>query len=155
MVVADKLRSFLDEHEVRYHVLKHHERFTSPEIAQELHIPGQELAKVVMVNVDGKLVMGVVTANDQVDLGTLADIAGAATAELANEDEFQETFPDCELGATPPFGNLYDLDVYVDEALARDKEIVFEAGSHREAVKLTYADFVRLVKPTVGAIAQR
>ncbi len=154
MPVARKLKAFLDEHKVKYHVLSHHERFTSSEIAQALHVPGQELAKVVMVNADGKLVMVVVTANDRVDLASLKGVLGARETRLATEDDFRGTFPDCEVGAMPPFGNLYDVPVYADEALTRDKEIVFEAGNHKEAVKLTYADFNRLVKPKVVEIAK-
>ncbi|MHC4971337.1 MAG: aminoacyl-tRNA deacylase [Planctomycetota bacterium] len=153
MPVARKLKAFLDEHKVKYHVLSHHERFTSSEIAQALHVPGQELAKVVMVNADGKLVMAVVTANDRVDLGALKGVIGAKNAKLATEDDFKGTFPDCEVGAMPPFGNLYDVPVFADSALTKDEEIVFEAGNHKEAVKLSYGDFDRLVKPKVAEIA--
>lgn len=155
MPVARKLKAFLDEHKVKYHVLSHHERFTSSEIAQALHVPGQELAKVVMVKADGTLVMAVVTANDRVNLDSLKKLTGAREARLANEDDFRGTFPDCEVGAMPPFGNLYDVDVYADTALTKDEEIVFEAGNHKEAVKLAYADFERLVEPKVAEIAAR
>jgi Ala-tRNA(Pro) deacylase len=153
MPVARKLKAFLDEHKVKYHVLSHHERFTSSEIAQALHVPGQELAKVVMVKADGALVMAVVTANDRVDLASLKGVTGASDARLATEGDFEGTFPDCEVGAMPPFGNLYDVKVFADEALAKDEEIVFEAGNHKEAVKLTFEDFNRLVKPKVAKIA--
>jgi len=153
MPVARKLKAFLDEHRVRYHVLSHHERFTSSEIAQALHVPGQELAKVVMVKAGDKLVMVVLTANDRVDLAALKGAMGVREARLATEDDFRGTFPDCEVGAMPPFGNLYDVEVFADAALSKDKEIVFEAGNHKEAVKLAYEDFDRLVKPTVAEIA--
>jgi Ala-tRNA(Pro) deacylase len=155
MPVARKLKAFLDEHKVKYHVLSHHERFTSSEIAQALHVPGQELAKVVMVKADDSLVMAVVTANDRVDLGSLKKVVGAREAKLATEDDFRGTFPDCEVGAMPPFGNLYDVPVFADTALAEDEEIVFEAGNHKEVVKLSYADFNRLVKPKVAGISTR
>ena len=155
MVVAAKLKSYLDEHKVGYHVLKHHERFTSPEIAQALHVPGKELAKVVIVKADEKLVMGVLPANYQVDLAAFAKLVGAASAKLASESEFGGTFPDCELGAMPPFGNLYGVEVYVDATLAEDDEIVFEAGNHHEAIKLKYADFAEHVKPVLGEFAAR
>jgi Ala-tRNA(Pro) deacylase len=155
MPVARKLKAFLDEHKVKYHVLSHHERFTSSEIAQALHVPGQELAKVVMVKADGALVMAVVTANDRVDLASLKDVLGAREAKLASEADFRSAFPDCEVGAMPPFGNLYDVPVYADRALTKDEEIVFEAGNHKEAVKLSYSDFDRLVKPKIAEIAAR
>ncbi|MHC4547367.1 MAG: aminoacyl-tRNA deacylase [Planctomycetota bacterium] len=155
MPVAGKLKAFLDEHKVGYHVLTHHERFTSPEIAQALHVPGQEMAKVVMVKVNGKLVMGVLTANLRVDLGAFADVLKVKKAELATEKEFQGTFPDCEVGAMPPFGNLYDVEVYVDSSLTKDREIVFEAGNHKEAIKLPYETFARLVKPRVADFAAK
>lgn len=153
MPVARKLKAFLDEHRVQYHVLSHHERFTSSEIAQALHVPGQELAKVVMVKADGSLVMAVVTANDRVDLASLKRVLGAREAKLATEDDFKGAFPDCEVGAMPPFGNLYNVPVFADRTLAKDEEIVFEAGNHKEAVKLAFADFDRLVKPKVAEIA--
>jgi len=153
MPVARKLKAFLDEHKVKYHVLSHHERFTSPEIAQALHVPGQELAKVVMVKADGRLVMAVLTANDRLDLASLKAVTRASEARLATEDDFGGAFPDCEVGAMPPFGNLYDVEVFADTALAEDEEIVFEAGNHKEAVKLAFEDFNRLVKPKVAGIA--
>jgi len=155
MVIARKLKTFLDEEKVAYHVLRHHERFTSSEIAQALHVPGQMLAKVVMVKVKGKLQMAVLPANFLVDLKSFAKSVGAKEAELATEGEFKDTFPDCEVGAMPPFGNLYDVPVVVDRSLTADKEIVFEAGNHHEAIKLSYKDFARLVAPQIADIAQK
>lgn len=153
MVVAQKLKAFLDENKVAYHVLKHHERFTSPEIAQALHVPGQELAKVVILDADGKLVMAVLPSNVLVNLDAFARAMGASKARLASEEEFKGAFPDCEVGAMPPFGNLYGLDVYVDSLLTQDREIVFEAGNHQEAIKMAYEDFARLVHPKVADFA--
>jgi len=156
MPVAKKLKAFLDEAKVRYHVLAHHEEFTAQKIAEALHIPGQELAKVVMVKGDdGRLRMAVLPAPLKVDLSRFAKAAGMKSAKLATEAEFRGAFPECDLGAMPPFGNLYDLPVYVDRSLGDDEEIVFEAGNHREAVKLAYRDFERLVKPTVGEFGSR
>ncbi len=149
MVIARKLKAFLDEEKVTYHVLKHHEKYTSQEIAEALHVPGRMLAKVVMVKAKGKLQMAVLPANLRVDLD-----AFGAEAALATEAEFRDAFPDCEVGAMPPFGNLYGVPVVVDRALAADEEIVFEAGNHHEAIKLAYADFARLVKPRVEGIAR-
>jgi Ala-tRNA(Pro) deacylase len=154
MPVAKKLKAFLDKSKVGYHVLKHHERFTASEIAQALHVPGQDLAKVVMIQLDGRLVMAVLPANHRVNLAAFAESAGGELAVLATEQEFKDTFPDCEVGAMPPFGNLYGVDVFVDESLTADEQIVFEGGNHHEAVKLAYADFAGLVQPTVADFAQ-
>jgi Ala-tRNA(Pro) deacylase len=155
MVIASKLKSFLDGKKVVYHVLRHHERFTSQEIAQSLHVPGRMLAKVVIAKVPEGLRMAVLPGDLLLDLKAFARVAGVKHAALATETEFRDAFPDCEVGAMPPFGNLYGMPVVVDRALAEDEEIVFEAGSHHEAIKLWYADFARLVSPKVGEIAIR
>jgi len=155
MAIAARLKSFLDERKVRYHTLAHHERFTSSEIAQELHVPGSMLAKVVVVKADGKSIMVALDANSQIDLEALGDALGAQIVGLETEEEMRRQFPDCEVGAMPPFGNLYDLPVIVDTELANDKEIIFEAGNHHEAIKLAYADFDRLVKPKVAPVGVR
>lgn len=154
MAIARKLRAFLDERKVTYHVLTHHERFTAQEIAQALHVPGQMLAKVVMVMTDAQLRMAVVPADLRIDLDAFARACGAKVARLATEAEFKDRFPDCEVGSMPPFGNLYGVPVVVDGALAADEEIVFEAGTHHEALKLRYEDFARLVRPEVADIAR-
>jgi len=153
MVIAKKLKSYLDANKVRYHVLAHHECFTAPEIAQALHVPGHMLAKVVVVKADGREMIVALDANSKVDLDALGKTVGADKVELATEDEIRARFPDCEVGAMPPFGNLYDLPVVVDKP--GGAEIVFEAGNHHEAIKLAYADFDRLVKPKVAEIGLR
>ena len=150
MVVAAKLKSFLDESKVRYHVLKHHEKFTSPEIAQALHVPGQLLAKVVMLKTKDRLLMAVLPANLRVDLEKFAKVADVKTCALATEAQFRDSFPDCEVGAMPPFGNLYGIPVYVDRSLTKDDEIVFEAGNHHEAIQMTYAEYANLVHPRIA-----
>ncbi len=155
MSIARNLKTFLDENRVRYHVLKHHEEFTAQEIAHALHVPGKELAKVVMVKADGQLVMAVLPASFRVDLDKLAGVVAAERAELATENEFKGYFPDCEPGAMPPFGNLYHLPVYVDRTLAEDDQIVFEAGTHHEAIKLDYLDFERLAQPVEADFCRR
>jgi len=155
MAIAAKLKSFLDEQKVPYHLLAHHERFTSPEIAQALHVPGHMLAKVVVVKADDQVLIVALDANRQIDLEALGKAVGATMVGLVTEDELRQKFPDCEVGAMPPFGNLYDLPVVVDEALTNDTNIVFEAGNHHEAIKLAYADFDRLVHPKVAAVGVR
>ncbi|MCK6461645.1 MAG: YbaK/EbsC family protein, partial [Planctomycetes bacterium] len=129
MVVATKLKAFLDSKKVVYQVLRHHERFTSQEIAEALHVPGRMLAKVVIVKADGALRMAVLPGDLLLDLKKFAKAVAAREAVLATEDEFKDAFPDCELGAMPPFGNLYAMRVVVDRTLAADEHIVFEAGS--------------------------
>lgn len=148
-----KLREFLDQNGVKYVTLIHSPAYTAQEIAAAAHVPGKELAKTVVVRLDGRLAMAVLPASYRVDFGRLRKAAGAKNAELASKEDFQNTFPGCEIGAMPPFGNLYGLDVYVADVLAEDEKIAFNAGSHTELVQLAYRDFERLVKPKVAAFA--
>jgi Ala-tRNA(Pro) deacylase len=148
-----RLKEFLDSHGIKYIVISHSVAYTANGIAALTHIPGKELAKTVIVKVDNLLAMAVVSASQHVDLTLLKIASGARNVELASEDEFRDKFPDCETGAMPPFGNLYGIDVYADESLARDKEIAFNAGSHRELVRLAWEDFKTLVNPRVLKLA--
>jgi Ala-tRNA(Pro) deacylase len=148
----EKLKEFLDSHNVKYVVISHSLAYTAAEIAQLAHIPGKELAKTVMVKIDGALAMAVVSASQHVDLALLKAATFAKTVKLAAEDEFKESFPDCETGAMPPFGNLYGMPVFADESLSQDKEIAFNAGSHRELVRIAWEDFETLVQPRVMRI---
>ncbi len=148
-----KLRDFLDSRSIAYVVISHSVAYTAQGIAALAHIPGKELAKTVIVKVDGELAMAVLPASALVDLTRLRAAAGSHTVTLAGESEFKDRFPDCETGAMPPFGNLYGMAVFADESLTRDKEIAFNAGSHRELVRLAYADFERLVQPKVANFA--
>lgn len=152
-VPLSMLREFLDRNHIKYLVISHSVAYTAQGIAALTHTPGKELAKTVMVMVDGKLAMAVVPASYRVDLFKLKRYLGADTLELATENEFRDRFPDCETGSMPPFGNLYGMDVFADERLAEDKEIAFNAGSHRELVRMAYADFRELVKPVVIPLA--
>lgn len=117
------------------------------------HIHGKDLAKTVIVKVDGKLAMAVVPASHKVRLDHLRSTVGAKHVELASEQDFKDKFPGCDIGAMPPFGNLYDMDVYVSETLSQDEEIAFNAGSHTELIQLPYQDFERLVHPKVARIS--
>ena len=143
------LAKFLDENKIRYVRISHSPAYTAQEIAASAHIPGREVAKTVMVKIEGNMQMVVTCASCQIDLGELARAVGAQKVELATEDEFRGLFPECELGAMPPFGNLFDMQVFVTEELAEDDEIAFNAGSHTELVRMSYRDFARLVEPTV------
>lgn len=147
----DKLKKFLDDNGVRYVSIRHSPAYTAQEVAASGHIPGQELAKSVIVRLDGRLAMVAVPASEQVSLESLKRTSGAKEARIAEESEFKDRFPGCELGAMPPFGNLFDMDVYVSESLSEDEEIAFSAGTHSELLRLAYRDFERLVQPTMLA----
>jgi Ala-tRNA(Pro) deacylase len=150
----EKLRAFLDEHSVKYTSIRHSRAVTAQEIAELAHIPGKELAKTVMILIAGQIGMAVIPASHLVDFECLSDVAGVPV-ELADEGDFVELFPNCDVGAMPPFGNLYDLPVYVSETLAEDDAIAFSAGSHAEVIQLKYADFQRLVNPILGRFSYR
>jgi Ala-tRNA(Pro) deacylase len=150
----EKLKAFLDGNAVKYVLVKHSPAYTAQELAALSHVPGKEWAKTVMVKLDGKVAMAVVPASCRVVFDLLKGAAGAKTAELAGEREFKDLCPGCEVGAMPPFGNLFGMDVYVDAQLAEDVEIAFNAGSHTEMVRLPFADFQRLVQPKVVKLAR-
>lgn len=148
-----KLREFLDSNNVKYVTIGHSQAYTAQEIAASAHVPGQELAKTVMVKIDGKMAMVVLPASHKVVFARLQEALGTKDIELASEGEFKNAFPGCDVGAMPPFGNLYDMDVYVARSLTEDEEIAFNAGTHTELIKLGYKDFERLVQPSVVEIS--
>lgn len=148
------LKEFLDANHTRYVSIVHSLAYTAQETAASAHVSGKELAKTVMVDIDGAMAMAVVPASHKVDLDRLKQAAGAESADLACEEDFKSRFPDCEVGAMPPFGNLYDMDVYVAEPLTQDEEIAFNAGTHRELIQLAYADYEQLVHPRVGQFSR-
>lgn len=150
MTILRKLKGYLDESNVRYEVSSHRETYTAQEIAAALHVPGQKLAKVVIVKAGEKFAMAVMPATWKIDMEKMKAVLGNADVRLATEDEFKNLFPECDVGAMPPFGNLYDLDVYVDKSLTEDREIVFQGGTHVDTVNMNYQDFADLVKPTVA-----
>ncbi len=142
-----KLKELLEREKVKYVSIAHSTAYTAQELAASAHIPGKEIAKTVMVKLDGKMAMAVLPATVRVDLDRLREAAGVVKATLAVEEEFERLFPQCPAGAMPPFGNLYGMEVYVDRGLAEDEEIAFNAGSHAELIRMAYRDFERLVKP--------
>lgn len=147
---ARKLKQFLDEQNVNYKSYRHEEAYTAQESAAVQHIPGREWAKSVIVKVrQDKYAMVVAPAHYRIDFDRLRAFIGEET-RLATEEELKGLFPDCEVGAMPPFGNLYNLEVYVDEALQRDEYIWFNAGTHSESIRMKYADFERLASPKQG-----
>ncbi len=152
---AQRLKEYLDDNGVKYVAIKHSPAFTAQEVAQTAHIPGDEMAKTVIIRIDGEPAMAVLPASYLVDFESLKSAIGASSVSLATESEFRSLFPECELGAMPPFGNLYGIDVYVAERLASDEMIAFNACSHHEVYRLAYKDFARLVQPKVIRFATR
>lgn len=146
-MALQKLREFLDSRNIKYTVISHSRAFTAREIALTAHVPAKEIAKSVIVKADDRFIMTVVPASDMVDLKTLKKSLGAATAGLAVEEDFKGMFPDCEPGAMPPFGNLFNMEVIVSDDLRENQQIAFNAGTHHELVKMAYKDFEQLVQP--------
>jgi Ala-tRNA(Pro) deacylase len=146
---VQRLKDFLNVNKIKYVSVVHSQAYTAQEIAELTHITGKELAKTVIVKKDDRMTMAVLPASHKIDWNLLKEATGAGKIELATEKEFKDMFPDCEIGAMPPFGNLYNMEVYVEESLTKDREIAFNAGSHIELVKLSYEDFSRLTKPKV------
>ncbi|MDI5984024.1 YbaK/EbsC family protein [Halomonas sp. M4R5S39] len=147
-----RVKRFLDDNGVKYVIQQHSPAYTAQEVAEAAHVPGRHFAKCVMVEIDGRLALTVLPATDRVDLQRLARSVGAQSVELAKEADFEDRFPDCEPGAMPPFGNLFELEVFVSPHLAEADLISFNAGSHREVMQLAYSVFDRLVKPVEVAM---
>lgn len=146
---AKKLKEFLDDNKIKYVSITHSSAYTAQEIAASAHIPGKELAKTVILKVDGKMIMAVLPASYKVDFDIFKEVTGTSSVRLADEHEFVDKFPGCEPGAMPPFGNLYGIDVYVAKSLSEDEEIAFNAGNHTELIRMAYKDFERLIKPNI------
>lgn len=144
---SKKIKSFLDENKVKYITIQHSSGYTAQEIAAIAHIPGKDLAKTVIIKINGKMAMAVLPASYKVSFENLKEMLGVNEIRLAYEQEFIDKFPDCEVGAMPPFGNIYGMDVYVADSLAEEVEIAFNACSHTELIKMNFSDFERLVKP--------
>ncbi len=142
-----KLKEFLDENNVRYITVSHSPAYTAQEIAAKAHLPGKEIAKTVLVKIEGKLAMAVLPGSFKINFENLKKVLGSDNIRLADEHEFIDKFPDCEVGAMPPFGNLYGVDVFVANSLAEDEEIAFNACSHSQLIKMSYSDYERLVNP--------
>jgi len=145
----NKLKKYLDEQHVKYVSIVHSNAYTAQEVAASAHIAGRKMAKVVIVELDGQMAMAVLPADRKVVLQDLRDVTGSEQVRFVSETKFKDRFPDCELGAMPPFGNLYGMEVFVAEVLAGNDTIVFNAGSHVEVIQMAFADFERLVQPTV------
>ncbi len=150
MTILKKLKEYLESNKISFEVGYHARVYTAQEVAASQHVPGREMAKVVMVKADGKTIMLVLPASYQIDIKKLKGVLNCKKVGMVKEEEFQELFPDCEVGAMPPFGNLYNLEVWVDQVLTEDESIVFRAGSHVETLRIKYNDYAGLVNPKVG-----
>ncbi|MGB7291497.1 MAG: YbaK/EbsC family protein [Thermodesulfobacteriota bacterium] len=154
MGVLTRLKDYLDENKIKYVKITHSRAYTAQEIAASVHIPGKELAKTVIIKVSDGFAMVVLPASRKINFDRLKTVVGNNEVRLAEENEFKGLFPDCEVGAMPPFGNLYNLPVFVASALAEDKEIAFNAGTHTDVIKISYSDFEKLVKPTTSTFSE-
>jgi Ala-tRNA(Pro) deacylase len=154
MQCKERLEQYLRDNDVPFETMTHTQAYTMPEVAAALHVPGKQVAKVVVVKADGKTVMLVIPASHRLSFAQVRAVLEAKKVSLAKEEEFADLFPDCAVGAMPPFGNLYDVPVYVDQALTEEANIVFRVGTHRHTMKVAYADFARLAQPAVGEFAE-
>lgn len=144
-----QVKKYLDDNQVKYVTIKHSPAFTAQEVAASAHVSGKSMAKTVIVKLNGTMAMIVEPANQKINFDHLKKSVSVNDIALASESEFQNRFPECELGAMPPFGNLYGMDVYIAKSLTSDNEILFNSGSHSELIKMAYSDFENLVKPKV------
>jgi Ala-tRNA(Pro) deacylase len=154
MSIPKRIRMYLDSQEVPYEWLKHSEAFTAQEVAHALHLSGKRLAKTVVVEADSRMVMAVLPASHRLVMSELRGVVEAREVKLLPEEELEKIFPGCDLGAIPPLGDLYGMDVWVDRTIADQEEIVFNAGTHADAVRMKYHDFSALVKPRIGRFSE-
>lgn len=148
---AKMLKEHLDTHKIKYVCISHSPAFTAQEVAASAHVSGKQFAKTVIVKMGDQLAMVVVPANDHVNFTALKELTGMSQIDLATESEFKNKFPECEVGAMPPFGNLYNMPVYVSNRLTGFDQIIFNAGSHSELMQVAYRDFENMVKPKIIA----
>lgn len=150
-----KLREFLDSHNIKYFVFSHSPAYTAQEIAESARVSGKEMLKTVMVTIDAAMAMVLLPASRKLDFDKLRTLCGSDEVALAEESEFSDMFPESEIGAMPPFGNLYGMKVYAEEELDEDVDIAFNAGAHNELLRMAWSDYKRLVNPVLGEICSR
>lgn len=150
---AQKLKKMLDQHNIKYLSINHSPAYTARETAASTFVPRREFAKNIIVDMDGEKVMAVVPSSRHIDIEALRNLARANKARLATEDEFKELFPDCEVGAMPPFGSLYDTRVFVDEMVTEVDDLCFNAGSHEQILRMACGDYLKLEQPVIGTFA--
>ncbi len=154
MPLKKKLTGFLDDNHVKYVTMIHSKAYTAQEVAASCHVPGKIFAKTVILKADGKFVMAVLPATHKINMDLFHQVSHNKNIELASEAEFEGLFPKSEIGAMPPFGNLYELKTFVDSSLTKDDDICFNAMTHSEVIKMKYADYERLVKPMIGTFSE-
>jgi len=154
MSITPELKTLLEESHVSYSTVSHTTTYTAQGTAAAMKVSGKEMAKTVVLKAGDDTLLAVLPAAHHANLEKLSSVLGKQV-RLATEMEFISLFPDCELGAMPPFGSLYHLPVYVDESLSADEEILFNAGTHREAIRMRYLDFERLARPTICSFASK
>ena len=148
------VQKFLSGQNVQFETLEHPVEYSAQRMAGVIHVSGDEVAKTVVLKVDGKPMLAVLQATHAVDFDKAPEVFGAETVELAPEEELRELFPDCELGAVPPFGSQYGLPTVVDEPLTKDETIVFEGNTHHDAIRMRYADYAKLENPRVASFSR-
>ncbi len=148
-MILKRLTDFLDDHKLKYILIQHSPAFTAREVAVSAHIPFKELAKTVVLSIGNEHLLAILPATEMVDLSVIRQALGTPSVHLTNESDFNALFPECEVGAMPPFGNLFNMNVLVSQSLTEDEEIAFNAGSHRDLIKMSYEDFERLVQPKI------
>lgn len=153
-MTTQRLEQFLRSHDVRFDVVPHEHAVTALDSARRAHIAGHDVAKTVMVKLDGRLAMAVIPANEWISLEALRQATGSRSASLAGEHEFRDQFPECEVGAMPPFGNLYGMDVYAADTLSHEHDIAFHAGDHEGMVRMGWNDYERLVHPRIMSMTR-
>lgn len=154
MAIVERVEGVLKKNNIIYNIIKHQEAYTAQEIAEAIHVSGKNLAKVVMVKAKERYIMTVMPASCRIDFRKLKDVLRETDLRLASEEEFKTVFPDCEAGAEPPFGNLYNIETYVDKSLTEDDQIFFNAGNHYETVVMDYTDYDKIVRPKVAEFAE-
>jgi Ala-tRNA(Pro) deacylase len=154
MDILKRLKEYLEENNIKYVKISHSLAFTAQEIAASINVSGKELAKTVIVKVKDGYAMAVLPASHRINFDLLKEAMATKDIRLANEKEFEDIFPDCDVGAMPPFGNLYNLPVYIASALSEGKEIVFNAGTHTDVIRMSYSDFEKLVNPIVASFSE-
>ena len=150
---AQKLKQVLDQQKIKYISINHSPAYTARETAASTFVPRREFAKTIIVDIDGEKVMAVVSASRHVSIEALRNLAHANEVRLASEDEFGELFPDCEVGAMPPFGSLYNMRVFVDEMVTEVDDLCFNAGSHEQILRMDCRDYLKLEQPAIGRFA--
>jgi Ala-tRNA(Pro) deacylase len=153
MPIPQRVREYLDSKHVPHEWLHHAQAFAAQQVAHSMHVSGKHLAKTVVFSADGRLVMGVIPASRRLNLQELRALLEVKHLEMLSEDDLAKAFPDCELGAIPPLGNLYGMEVWVDRTLRESEDIVFCTGTHADCVRMKYSDFAGLVTPRVGCFS--